>query len=63
MAPLYAGTAYDVFPGGCVQYAFALPRGPHIPLMEDLDASIAFYTRFFRTPPAKAARIASGWSW
>jgi hypothetical protein len=45
VAPLYAGTAYDVFPGGCVQYAFALPRGPHIPLMEDLDASIGLVPR------------------
>jgi hypothetical protein len=36
----YAGTMYDVFPGGCVRYRFAFPRGPHIPLMEELAAAV-----------------------
>lgn len=45
VAPLYAGTAYDVFPGGCVRYTFAFPRGPHIPLMEDLEASVGLVPR------------------
>lgn len=45
VSPLYAGTMYDVFSGGCVRYSFAFPRGPHIPLLEDLTASVALVRR------------------
>ena len=41
----YAGTMYDVFPGGCVRYRFAFPRGPHIPLMEELAAAVRLVRR------------------
>ena len=41
----YAGTMYDVFPGGCVRYRFAFPRGPHIPLMEELASAVHLVRR------------------
>jgi hypothetical protein len=41
----YAGTLYDVFPGGCVRYRFDFPRGPHIPLMEELSAAVRLVRR------------------
>ena len=43
--PLYAGDLYDVFPGGCVRYSFAFPRGPHIPLMEELTSAVGLVAR------------------
>lgn len=45
VAPLYVGTALDAFPGGCVRYEFAFPRGPHIPLMEELAAAVELLPR------------------
>jgi hypothetical protein len=45
VSPEYAGTAYDVFPGGCVRAEFAFPRGPHIPLMEDLGNAVELVPR------------------
>jgi hypothetical protein len=45
VAPTYAGTLYDVFAGGCVRYRFAFPRGPHIPLLEDLSAAVDLVPR------------------
>jgi hypothetical protein len=45
ISPLYAGVLYDVFPGGCVQTSFAFPRGPHIPLMEELSSAIGLVAR------------------
>ena len=45
IAPTYAGSMYDVFPGGCVRYEFAFPRGPHIPLMEQLSAAVGLVRR------------------
>lgn len=45
VTPRYAGTHFDVFPGGCVTYRFDLPRGPHIPLLEDVDQSTALVSR------------------
>jgi hypothetical protein len=45
VSPAFAGTAYDVFPGGCVSSAFAFPRGPHIPLMEELDEAVQLLPR------------------
>jgi hypothetical protein len=45
IAPRYAGTLYDVFPGGCVSYRFDFARGPHIALMEGLLESVDLLPR------------------
>jgi hypothetical protein len=45
LSPRYAGTLFDVFAGGCVTYQFDFQRGPHIALMEEFEASVAFYPR------------------
>lgn len=45
VAPTYAGTRYDVFAGGCVASTFAFPRGPHIPLLEELSSSVGLLAR------------------
>ena len=41
----YPGTLYDIFPGGCVTYRFDFKRGPHIALMEDVQASLGLFSR------------------
>lgn len=43
--PRFAGTSYDVFPGGCVSATFSFPTGPHIPLMEDLASIVELLPR------------------
>lgn len=43
--PRYIGTMYDVFPGGCVSYAFNFERGPHIALMTQLSSAVGFVPR------------------
>jgi hypothetical protein len=43
--PRYAGTRFDVFPGGCVSYAFDFERGPHIALMADLGVLVGLESR------------------
>lgn len=43
--PRYIGTMYDVFPGGCVSYAFNFERGPHIALMTQLSSAVGFVSR------------------
>ena len=45
IAPRFTGTLYDLFPGGCVTYAFDFQRGPHIALMADLEAAVGFVSR------------------
>jgi hypothetical protein len=45
LSPRYAGTLYDVFPGGCVRYHFDFARGVHIGLMEDLFATVDLLPR------------------
>ena len=45
ISPRYAGTLRDVFPGGCVSTTFDFPRGPHIALMEELDATVGLFSR------------------
>lgn len=45
VSPTYAGERYDVFPGGCVRTSFDLPRGPHIPLLEELATSVSLVRR------------------
>ena len=43
--PRYAGTMYDVFPGGCVSYRFDFERGAHIALMAQLQSIVGFVSR------------------
>lgn len=43
--PRYIGTMYDVFPGGCVSYAFNFERGAHIALMTQLSSAVGFVSR------------------
>ena len=45
VSPRYAGTAFDVFPGGCLRASFDFPRGEHIPLMEELAALVELVPR------------------
>jgi len=45
IAPRYAGTMYDAFPGGCVTYRFDFERGPHIALMSELNAMVGLMSR------------------
>lgn len=45
ITPRYAGTLYDVFPGGCVSYRFDFARGPHIALMADLFEAVDLLPR------------------
>jgi hypothetical protein len=45
VSPRYAGALVDVFPGGCVTYRFDFPRGAHIPLMEELQATVGLVSR------------------
>jgi hypothetical protein len=45
ISPRYAGTLYDVFPGGCVRYGFDFARGAHIALMEDLFGAVDLLPR------------------
>jgi hypothetical protein len=45
VSPRYAGTIFDVFPGGCVSYRFDFARGPHIALMEDLGEIVGLFSR------------------
>ncbi len=43
VSPRFAGTLYDVFPGGCVSYQFDFILGPHIALMEQFEAAVGLY--------------------
>jgi len=45
VSPRYAGTIFDVFPGGCVTYRFDFARGPHIALMEELGDTVGLFSR------------------
>lgn len=45
IAPRYAGTMSDVFPGGCITYQFDFARGPHIPLIEELTTAVGLFSR------------------
>lgn len=44
ISPRFAGTLYDVFPGGCVSYQFDFTLGPHIALMEQFEAAVGLYS-------------------
>ena len=43
--PRFAGSLYDVFPGGCVTYAFDFSHGSQIALMEQFKAAVDLYPR------------------
>lgn len=43
--PRFAGRLYDVFPGGCVSYAFDFAYGSQIPLMEQFEEAVGLYPR------------------
>lgn len=45
IAPRFAGTLYDVFPGGCVSYAFGFTLGSQIALMEQFEEAVGLYPR------------------
>ena len=43
--PRFSGTLYDVFPGGCVSYAFDFALGSQIALMEQFEGAVGLYPR------------------
>jgi hypothetical protein len=43
--PRFTGTVYDVFPGGCVSYAFDFALGSQIALTEQFERTIGLYPR------------------
>ncbi len=45
IAPRFAGGLYDVFPGGCVSYAFDFALGSQIALMEQFERAVGLYPR------------------
>jgi hypothetical protein len=45
IAPRFAGNLYDVFPGGCVSYAFDFTLGSQIALMEQFEQAVDLYPR------------------
>lgn len=44
-SPRFAGSMYDVFPGGCVSYRFDFRLGPHIALKEQFQSAVGLYPR------------------
>lgn len=45
ISPRFAGTLYDVFPGGCVSYRFDFALGSQIVLMEEFEEAVGLYPR------------------
>jgi len=45
ISPRFAGTLYDVFPGGCVSYRFDFGSGSQIELMEQFEQAVDLYPR------------------
>lgn len=45
IAPRFAGSLYDVFPGGCVSYSFDFATGSQISLMEQFEQAVGLYPR------------------
>ena len=43
ISPRFAGTLYDVFPGGCVSYQFDFTLGEHIALVEQFQSAVGLY--------------------
>jgi hypothetical protein len=45
ITPRFAGSLYDVFPGGCVSYSFDFTWGSQIALMEQFEQAVGLYPR------------------
>jgi hypothetical protein len=45
ISPRFAGTLYDVFPGGCVSYRFDFGSGSQIELIEQFEQAVGLYPR------------------
>ena len=45
ITPRFAGTLYDVFPGGCTSYRFDFALGSQIALVEQFEQAIGLYPR------------------
>jgi hypothetical protein len=45
VSPAYAGTLIDVFPGGCITYQHSFVRGPHLALMDEMQAAVGLVPR------------------
>jgi len=45
ISPRFAGTLYDVFPGGCISYGFDFAPGSQIALVEQFEDAIGLYPR------------------
>jgi hypothetical protein len=45
ITPRFAGSLYDVFPGGCVSYSFDFTLGSQISLMEQFQQAVGLYPR------------------
>ncbi len=45
ISPRFAGTVYDVFPGGCVSYSFDFTLGSQIALMQQFEEAVGLYPR------------------
>ena len=45
VAPRFAGSLYDVFPGGCLTYSFDFALGSQIALMEQFEQAVGLYPR------------------
>ena len=45
ISPRFAGTLYDIFPGGCVSYRFDFGSGSQIELMEQFERAVGLYPR------------------
>ena len=45
ISPRFAGTLYDVFPGGCISYRFDFAPGSQIALAEQFKDAIGLYPR------------------
>lgn len=45
ITPRFAGSLYDVFPGGCVSYSFDFAMGSQISLMEQFEQAVGLYPR------------------
>ncbi|MDP9071907.1 MAG: hypothetical protein M3N68_11665 [Actinomycetota bacterium] len=45
LSPRFAGTTYDVFPGGCVAYRYEFDKGLHILLLPEFDQSVELFPR------------------
>ena len=45
ISPRFAGTLYDMFPGGCVSYGFDFAPGSQIALVEQFEDTVGLYPR------------------